>query len=70
MITRVYIDNFRCFSNFEVKPDRVNLLIGGNGAGKSTFCRCTAQCRKSGNRSLVRRRLVHREYAHSLGLKT
>lgn len=37
MITRVYIDNFRCFSNFEVKPDRVNLLIGNNGAGKSTF---------------------------------
>lgn len=37
MITRVYIDNFRCFSNFEVRPDRVNLLIGNNGAGKSTF---------------------------------
>jgi len=37
MITRVYIDNFRCFSNFEVQPDRVNLLIGNNGAGKSTF---------------------------------
>ncbi|MCI0488771.1 MAG: AAA family ATPase [Blastocatellia bacterium] len=37
MITRVYIDNFRCFTNFEVRPDRVNLLIGNNGAGKSTF---------------------------------
>jgi predicted ATPase len=37
MITRVYIDNFRCFSNFEVKPKRLNLLIGNNGAGKSTF---------------------------------
>ena len=37
MITRVYIDNFRCFVNFEVSPDRVNLLIGNNGAGKSTF---------------------------------
>ena len=37
MITRVYIDNFRCFSNFEVQPERVNLLIGINGAGKSTF---------------------------------
>ena len=37
MITRVYIDNFRCFSNFEIRPDRVNLLIGNNGAGKSTF---------------------------------
>ncbi len=37
MITRVYIDNFRCFTNFEVRPDRMNLLIGSNGAGKSTF---------------------------------
>lgn len=37
MITRVYIDNFRCFTNFEIRPDRVNLLIGNNGAGKSTF---------------------------------
>lgn len=37
MITRVYIDNFRCFTSFEVRPDRVNLLIGNNGAGKSTF---------------------------------
>jgi predicted ATPase len=37
MISRVYIDNFRCFTNFEVRPNRVNLLIGNNGAGKSTF---------------------------------
>ncbi len=37
MIKRVYIDNFQCFTNFEVQPDRVNLLIGNNGAGKSTF---------------------------------
>jgi predicted ATPase len=37
MIKRVYIDNFFCFTNFEVRPDRVNLLIGNNGAGKSTF---------------------------------
>lgn len=37
MITRIYIDNFRCFTNFEIRPDRVNLLIGSNGAGKSTF---------------------------------
>lgn len=36
MITRVYIDNFRCLSNFEARPHRVNLLIGRNGAGKTT----------------------------------
>jgi len=37
MITRIYIDNFRCFSNFELKPDRINLLFGVNGSGKSSF---------------------------------
>ncbi len=37
MITRIYIDNYRCFTNFEVRPGRVNLLIGANGAGKSTL---------------------------------
>jgi energy-coupling factor transporter ATP-binding protein EcfA2 len=37
MITRVYIDNFRCFSNFEFKPKSKQLLMGRNGSGKSTF---------------------------------
>lgn len=37
MITRVYIDNFKCFSNCEVRPERINLLIGDNGAGKTTY---------------------------------
>ncbi len=37
MIKRIYIDNFRCFSNFELRPDRINLLFGANGAGKSSF---------------------------------
>ncbi len=37
MITRVYVDNFRCFSNFEIEAERVNLLIGANGSGKSSF---------------------------------
>ena len=37
MITRIYIDNFRCFSNFELEPGRINLLFGLNGSGKSSF---------------------------------
>lgn len=37
MITRIYIDNFRCFSNFEFKPARINLLLGPNGSGKSSL---------------------------------
>jgi len=37
MITRVYLDNFRCFSNFELEANRTNLLIGANGSGKSSF---------------------------------
>lgn len=37
MIERVYIDNFRCFSAFELRLDRVNLLLGPNGSGKSSL---------------------------------
>ncbi len=37
MIRRVFVDNYRCLINFEFRPDRVNLLIGANGSGKSAF---------------------------------
>ena len=36
MLKRLYADNFRCLVNFELKFDRVNLLLGENGTGKST----------------------------------
>ncbi len=36
MLKRIYIDNFRCLVNFEIKLDSINLFLGGNGAGKST----------------------------------
>jgi predicted ATPase len=37
MLTRVYIDNFRCFVNFEYRPARKQLIFGRNGAGKSSL---------------------------------
>ncbi len=39
MIQRLYVHNFRCFENFEFKIDSASsaLLIGKNGAGKSTI---------------------------------
>ena len=40
MFQRLYVNNFRCFENFEFKPDSTSvLLIGKNGAGKSTLAR-------------------------------
>ena len=36
MLKRLYIDNFRCFVNFEYKPERRQLLLGANGSGKSS----------------------------------
>jgi ABC-type cobalamin/Fe3+-siderophores transport system ATPase subunit len=36
MISSLYVDNYRCFSNFSWRPDRVNLLLGENGTGKSS----------------------------------
>src|SRR5260370_9884864 len=37
MLTRVYIDNFRSFVNFEYRPGRKQLLLGANGSGKSSL---------------------------------
>jgi len=37
MLTRIYIDNFRCFVNFEHKPARKQLILGRNGSGKSSY---------------------------------
>lgn len=37
MLTRIYIDNFRSFVNFEYKPERKQLLLGTNGSGKTSL---------------------------------
>ncbi|WP_437785727.1 AAA family ATPase [Sorangium sp. So ce1097] len=36
-IARLYINNYRCFVNFELQPGRRSLLAGYNGAGKSSI---------------------------------
>lgn len=38
MLKRLYVDNFRSLVNFDLRPERVNLIVGKNGAGKSNFC--------------------------------
>jgi AAA domain len=35
--TRIYIDNFRSFVNFEYRPETKQLLLGPNGSGKSSL---------------------------------
>jgi predicted ATPase len=37
VLTRLYIDNYKCFVNFEYRPARKQLILGGNGTGKSTL---------------------------------
>jgi len=46
MLTRVYIDNFRSFQNFEYSPQRKQLLLGANGSGKSSLLE-VLRCLKS-----------------------
>ena len=38
MLTRLYIDNFRCFVKFEYRPGSQELILGRNGSGKSSLC--------------------------------
>lgn len=35
MLRRLYADNYRCFVNFELAPQQLNLLVGDNGSGKT-----------------------------------
>lgn len=37
MLERIYIDNYKCFANFEFQPGPISLLIGLNGTGKSAL---------------------------------
>ncbi len=45
MLTRLYVDNYRCFVNFELRPGRLNLLLGDNGSGKTTLFEVMATLR-------------------------
>ncbi len=45
MLTRLYIDNFRCFEKFEYRPARKQLILGGNGSGKSTLIEALVRLR-------------------------
>jgi energy-coupling factor transporter ATP-binding protein EcfA2 len=36
MLTRLYTTNYRCLVNFEFKPTSQQLIVGRNGAGKTT----------------------------------
>src|SRR5262245_1925644 len=35
VINRIYIDNYKCFVNFEYHPGSLQLLMGSNGTGKT-----------------------------------
>lgn len=37
MIKRIFIDNYRCFVNFELQFDELTILLGANGSGKSSI---------------------------------
>ncbi len=36
MLKRIFADNFRALVNFELRPGGLNLLLGGNGSGKTS----------------------------------
>jgi predicted ATPase len=46
MLTRLYIDNHRSFVNFECKFDRRQLIMGANGAGKSSLADALSRVRR------------------------
>lgn len=45
MLTRLYIDNYKCFSNLELELGPLQLLLGPNGTGKSSVLEVLADLR-------------------------
>ncbi len=37
MIDSIYIDNYKCFSNFQYEPKSIELILGDNGSGKTSL---------------------------------
>jgi predicted ATPase len=35
LLKRIYVDNYKCLVNFELRPNELTLLLGPNGSGKS-----------------------------------
>jgi predicted ATPase len=46
MLTRLYVDNYRCLVNFEYRPGQVQLLLGASGSGKSSLLEVLALLRE------------------------
>ncbi len=46
MISSLYIDNYKCFVNFEYQPGLLQLLIGANGTGKTAVFNVLQRLRK------------------------
>lgn len=45
MLKRIYIDNYRCFVNFELQLQSRRVIVGVNGSGKSAFLEVLAEIR-------------------------
>lgn len=61
MLKRIYVDNFRCLVNFELSLERLELFLGGNGAGKTSVF---AVLRK------IQDFVIHHQRVHELFLAT
>jgi predicted ATPase len=46
MLTRLYVDNYKCLVNFDLRLGREHLLMGGNGSGKSTVLEVLSALRR------------------------
>lgn len=46
MLTRLYVDNFRCLNNFDLPLKELMLFLGSNGSGKSMILRVLTVLRR------------------------
>jgi predicted ATPase len=46
MLKSLYIDNYKCFSAFDIKFESLRLLLGANGSGKSSLMDCLSRVQR------------------------
>ena len=66
MLTRIYVDNFRCLVNFECYLGAQQLILGGSGAGKSTLFDVLGLLRDYCCARRTARRPLHGTYAYAV----
>ena len=69
MLKRLYVDNYKCLTNFDIRFAELTLLLGANGCGKSAVFEVIGKTARFHPRRRTGWRFVFRDRHHELEQK-